>query len=170
MDLYNIALDLIQTRIPGNRKGTETPNWTHSQHVYEILKQHDVAEDVCLAGLLHDIVEDGDTPLEELKKLGFKDRTVELVGLCTHDMTMPDGDARWVKMIARLIDANDSDAWLIKLADVFDNAKSAHTMRPDRERFTKQVKVQLLLSLTVSLVEDHGIWKELARFFVQNPV
>ena len=170
MDLYNIALDLIKTRIPGMRKGTtDIPNWTHSQHVYEILKQHDVAEEVCLAGLLHDVVEDGGVSFDELKTLGFSDRTVALVDLCTHTMTMPDGDARWVKMIARLIDANDHDAWLIKLADVLDNARSSGTMRPDRARFTKQVKVQLLLALTYSLVDDHGIWKDLSRFFHENP-
>lgn len=168
MVLKDLALSLIQTRIPGFRKGTSVPTWTHSQNVFETLTQHNLPEDVCLAGLLHDIVEDGETSLEELSELGFSSRTVALVSLCTHDIAMQEGDARWVKMIARLIDTNDTSAWLIKLADLLDNAKSAHTMSPDRERFNKQTKVPLLLSVTKSLVGNHEIWKELEAFYLKS--
>jgi len=168
MELYDIALNLIQTRIPGFRKGTDVPAYTHSEHVYDTLVRYGLSEDICLAGLLHDIVEDGDTSLEELSSLGFSDRTVALVSLCSHDMSLHDGDARWVKMIARLIEANDRAAWLIKLADLFDNAQSADTMSPARARFNKEVKVPLLLSVTKELAGDHGIWKELEDFYEKN--
>ena len=166
--LYLVASELVQTRITGFRKGTSIPTYTHSQHVYETLSKYNLPEDVTLAGLLHDIVEDSNTTLDELTKLGFSSRTIALVSLCTHDITMQEGDARWVKMIARLIDANDTDAWLIKLADLLDNARSCHTMSPDRERFNKQTKVPLLLSVTKSLVGNHGIWKELEEFYVKS--
>ena len=162
--LDSIALYLIQTRIPGSRKGTDVPAWTHSEHVFETLRRYKLPEEVCLAGMLHDIVEDGETSLEELKELGFSDRTIALVSLCTHDMNMFEGDARWVRMISRLIDANDLDAWSIKLADLFDNAKSAHTMSPDRQRFNMEVKVPLMLSVTKPVAGHLGIWKELSDF------
>jgi (p)ppGpp synthase/HD superfamily hydrolase len=169
MELYDIALNLIQTRIPGFRKGTDVPAYSHSEHVYDILVKYGLAEEICLAGLLHDVIEDGDTSLDELTALGFSDRTVALVSLCTHDMTSSEsGDARWVKMIARLIEANDRAAWLIKLADLFDNAQSADTMSPARARFNKEVKVPLLLSVTKEVAGDHGIWKELADFYEKN--
>jgi (p)ppGpp synthase/HD superfamily hydrolase len=169
MELYDIALNLIQTRIPGFRKGTDVPAYTHSEHVYDMLVRYGLSEEICLAGLLHDVIEDGDTSLEELSSLGFSDRTVELVSLCTHDMTSSEGgDALWVKMIARLIDAKDRGAWLIKLADLFDNAQSADTMSPARARFNKEVKVPLLLAVTKEVAGDHGIWNELAEFYEKN--
>lgn len=166
--LHSIALNLVQTRIPGFRKGTDIPAYTHSIHVFETLTHYGLSEDVCLAGLLHDIVEDSDVSLEELARLGFSDRTIALVSLCTHDVEMDEGDARWVKMIARLIDAENESAWLIKLADLFDNAKMAHTMRPDRARFNKEVKVPLMLSVTKKMMGEHEIWKELADFYAKN--
>ena len=57
---YSIALNLIQTRIKGTCKVSDAPTWTHSQNVFEILTRYGFAEKVCLAVMLHDVIEDSD--------------------------------------------------------------------------------------------------------------
>ena len=45
------------------RKGTDLPYVTHPAHVSIILLRHGFGEDLAIAGLLHDVVEDTDTSL-----------------------------------------------------------------------------------------------------------
>ena len=70
--LEQVAEQLVKTQISGVRKGTtDVPNWTHSSRVRDILRVHGFSDEVILAGLLHDIVEDGGVSLDELRKMGF---------------------------------------------------------------------------------------------------
>jgi len=162
LNLTALAKKLVTERIPGFRKGTsDVPAYIHSINVADSLQKIGCTWDVHLAGLLHDIVEDGDTSLQELKRFGFSDRTIELVDLCSHDKSVQGGDARWVKMIARLVERNDQDAWVIKLADILDNLRSCHTMPEDRQRFMKETKAPLMLKLTEEQLSDLPIWQEL---------
>src|SRR5262245_24388558 len=45
------------------RKGTDLPYIAHPVHVSLILIRHGFGEDLAIAGLLHDVVEDTDVPL-----------------------------------------------------------------------------------------------------------
>jgi (p)ppGpp synthase/HD superfamily hydrolase len=59
-----------------NRKGTVVPYITHPVHVARLLDQHGFSEDVVLAGLLHDVLEDakfGDTLLQIKLSHAFSD-------------------------------------------------------------------------------------------------
>ena len=145
--MWQKASALVQERIKGHRKGTNRPAYMHSIHVAEALRKQGYSDEVCLAGLLHDIVEDGGVSLNDLSEMGFSERIVELVSLCTHNGSIKNRDARWVKMIARLIDANDAEAWAIKLADIEDNLKDSDSMKPDRAKFLREVKAPLLKSV-----------------------
>lgn len=160
-DLFQIAEELVRTRIPGTRKGSDEPAYIHSLRVADALKSHGYPDEVVLAGMLHDIVEDGATSLEELLRLGFSARTTDLVRLCTHDDLVEGGDARWVKMMAGLIDAHDRQAWAIKAADLNDNLKSSHTMPEDRARFMREAKGPFFLRLSFNEIGSDPVWKEL---------
>jgi hypothetical protein len=141
LSLEQRAEALVRERIPGMRKGTtDKPAYTHSFHVRDLLEEHGYGPEVCLAGLLHDIVEDGDVPLEELRAAGFSERVVGLVDLCSHDASIEGTDARWVVMIARLVQADDSDAWAIKVADLADNLRDSGTMEVERREWMVNVK------------------------------
>ena len=136
---------LVLTRIPGMRKGTtDKPAYTHSFHVRDLLEEHGYGFDVCLAGLLHDIVEDGGVSLAELRAAGFSERVVGLVDLCSHDASIEGNDARWVVMIARLVQADDSDAWAIKVADLLDNLRDSGTMEVEWREWMMGVKRALM--------------------------
>lgn len=47
----------------------DVPTYKHSIRVYDSLRDHGFGEDVQMAGLLHDIVEDGNYTFEQLKEL-----------------------------------------------------------------------------------------------------
>lgn len=51
------------------RKGSDTPYIAHVVHVATILLRHDLAEDVVVAGLLHDVVEDCAVAIEQIGEL-----------------------------------------------------------------------------------------------------
>lgn len=131
------------------------------------MRQLGFSEETCLAGLLYDIIEDGNTTFDELRDSGFSPRVIELVGLCTEDETVDEKEARWLRMVARLSDANDPDAWVIKLVDITDNLKDAATMTPERAKYNFETKRPLLLALTRPLLGDSEIWKELESMRLQ---
>ena len=163
------ALKLVREKITGMRKGCEEPAYEYSIRVADTLKKYGYPQDVVVAGLLHDIIEDGGMTMKELLDLGFSERTVSLVDACTHDSAMQNKDARWTKMIARLIDTQDKDAWAIKCADLLDNYASSHTMPEDRATFIRTVKVPLFLSVTKDILGESGVWQQLHQDIRKNP-
>ncbi|MCE9586238.1 HD domain-containing protein [Candidatus Uhrbacteria bacterium] len=162
-DLLIRAKALVKERIPGTRKGSDEPAYIHSTRVSDALARFGFSEEVVIAGMLHDIVEDGDTSLDDLRGMGFSERIVNLVDLCTHDDMIEGGDARWVNMMAGLIDAKDKEAWSIKLADLTDNVKSSDTMPEDRRKFMLEAKAPFLLRLSWNEAGDTPVWNELER-------
>lgn len=161
--LEKLAEELVSTRIPGQRKGMDRPAYMHSFHVRDLLRAAGEGDDVCLAGLLHDIVEDGATSLEDLRNDGFSERVVHLVFLCSHDESLPSNDGRWVDMMAKLVRANDRDAWAIKIADLTSNISDSHGMLPDRRHHMLTVKTPLMLKLTHELLGETVLWKKLEQ-------
>lgn len=122
--------DLVISKIKWNRKGLDIPTYTHSFRVSELLKKYWLSDDVVLAWLLHDIIEDSDTTIDDLKRLWYSERVISLVCLCSHDKNNPDKFWRRRDMIDKLIKAGDTDAWAIKLADISDNLTECHLLSP----------------------------------------
>lgn len=135
------ARQLIQTRIPGTRKGSDTPAWLHSVRVSELLRDHGYGETLQLAGMLHDIVEDGDTSLEELRAMGYPDRVVELVDLASRDPLIQEKYPRWAAMMKRLLASGDREAFALKLADYTDNLSECHLMT-DKDKLDQFLKIK----------------------------
>jgi (p)ppGpp synthase/HD superfamily hydrolase len=61
------------------RKGSDTPYIVHPVHVSVLLIRYGLEEDVVVAGLLHDVVEDQDVPLAEIEA-EFGPAVAEMVG------------------------------------------------------------------------------------------
>lgn len=168
--LYDLAVKLVRERIPGRRKGSTEPAYQHSLRVAERLEQHGYAQDVVLAGLLHDIVEDGETSLEALRAMGFSSRTLEIVDLSSHDMslhvmTTHEKDRRWAGMVARLERANDRDAWAVKVCDLIDNLIGSVTLPPDRRAVFLELKGPTYLVFSRPLLGQSALWTELLEAF-----
>lgn len=155
-DLTIRAEALVKDRIKGHRKGLlDQPNYLHSYRVRDLVSSHhhwdDGDYDLFLAALLHDVIEDGGVTFTDLRVMGFSERTIELVGLCSHDVSIKDKTERWLLMIAKLIQARDDDAWRIKLADLTDNLKQSSGLTPENRRFMVEVKAPLLSRLTKNI-------------------
>ena len=161
--MHAIALNLVQTKITGHRKGLpDVPAYQHSIRVSEAISTWSGADDeTILAALLHDVVDDGGVSFEELRSMGFSENVIHLVDLCSHDVKIADKDARWVNMVARLALAGDARAWAIKLADVRDNLGESESLDESRRNFMLNVKAPLLLKLSEKLLGDQKPWLDL---------
>lgn len=160
-NLEERAEQLVRTRIQGTRKGSKIPAYRHSINVAGTLRRHGYQEDTIVAGMLHDVVEDSPVTFDELVNMGFSERTLRIVKLVTHDSNINSGTVRWVKMITRLTEANDAEAWTVKLADTLDNFRSSESLPPDRREFMQCVKAPLIRELTREMLGHTKIWKEL---------
>ncbi|MBU1747200.1 MAG: HD domain-containing protein [Chloroflexi bacterium] len=76
-----------------NRKGCDIPYITHPVQVSLILLQHGFSEDVAIAGLLHDAVEDQGLPLAQIESQ-FGARVAEIVGALSELKTDAEGHKR----------------------------------------------------------------------------
>lgn len=61
-----------------NRKGTTIPYISHLMNVMKILSENDCENEVIVAGILHDVVEDTPVSLEEVERL-FNKRVASIV-------------------------------------------------------------------------------------------
>ena len=161
--LISRAEELVAARIPGNRKGSDKRAYMHSFEVRDLLQSEGYSEEVCLAGLLHDVIEDSETTFEELEEMGYSPRVLELVRYCTHDNAIEGNDARWVCMMAGLVRGNDAEAWAIKISDILCNIGDSDTMPADRRHILRFVKGRMLLSLTERVLGETFLWKRLER-------
>jgi guanosine-3',5'-bis(diphosphate) 3'-pyrophosphohydrolase len=106
------------------RKGSGVPYIEHPVAVALILDRSGFDEDVVIAGLLHDLVEDTDVTLDEVRK-SFGDRVAEIVAGCSEEKLDAQGQKRpWpdrkrdhLEVVAR---SND-DVYAVVLADKLHN-------------------------------------------------
>ena len=87
------------------------PYITHPLHVAESME----TEDECVVALLHDVLEDTDTTIEDLAQIGISDRQITALKLLCHDDSVPYLD--YVQEIRA-----DPTARTVKLADLHHNS------------------------------------------------
>ncbi len=83
-------------------------------HPFHLAEQMDDEEGVCVA-LLHDVVEDGDVSIDELRSYGFTERVLGAIKLLTHDPDVP-----YMDYVAEV--KKDTLAKKVKLADLTHNS------------------------------------------------
>lgn len=106
------------------RKGTDIPYVSHVFGVMHLLAQVSDDEDVLIAGLFHDILED--VPEEyspEQMAEDFGPRVLSLVQGVTKDATLPDWQARADAYLAHLSEAEEGSV-LVSAADKLHNLLS----------------------------------------------
>lgn len=101
------------------RKILDYPYISHPLSVLFIISHHTNNEDVLVASVLHDTVEDTDTTFEEIENK-FGKQVRDIVDLLTEDKSIVDKDVRKNKQLERFKDA-DNNVLLIKMADIINN-------------------------------------------------
>ena len=82
----------------------------HPFHLAEQMED----ENTTIVALLHDVVEDTEYSLDDLKNMGFPQQVIEALGLLTHDKSVP-----YMDYIAEI--KNNPIAKAVKLADLKHN-------------------------------------------------
>ena len=95
----------------------------HPLHVAEQMRD----EESTVVALLHDVVEDTDYTLDDIREMGFGDRVVEALSLLTHDEAVPYMD--YVRRVAK-----DPLARAVKLADLEHNSDVTRLDRKPTEK------------------------------------
>ena len=113
------------------RKSIDHPYINHCIRVANILKAAGLSGYVLDAAVLHDVVEDTDVTLEELKEQQVPDRALELVDLVTkwwsdHDHTDDVQKVHKPRYYIRIL--GDHDAICLKIADRADNLMDMRLM------------------------------------------
>lgn len=126
-DRYEVALALAASAHHNQlRKLGDDPYIVHLVHVSVILIRHGFSEDVAIAGLLHDIVEDQEVPLQDIEaQLG--PAVAEMVAALT-EWKSEDGverpwEVRKHEALRHLQEAS-REAAAVKAADTLHNAHS----------------------------------------------
>lgn len=108
------------------RKGTDIPYIAHVVHVSVILIRHGFDEEIAIAGLLHDVVEDCDVPLDRLAD-AFGARVAGLVEAVSEQKSADDVELPWEERkeykLAHLR-AGGPDVAALKAADAIHNVRS----------------------------------------------
>ncbi|NJP07447.1 MAG: bifunctional (p)ppGpp synthetase/guanosine-3',5'-bis(diphosphate) 3'-pyrophosphohydrolase [Chloroflexaceae bacterium] len=157
------------------RKGSDIPYFTHVVHVAAILERYGLPEDVVVAGLLHDLIEDTDVPAQQIADQ-FGERVRDLVLA----VTKPDDNHSWEEQRAALVmqveASNDPHVAALKAADTLHNAQSiVHDLRTDGpvvwQRFKRGPESILpyyraTLQAVQRLLSDHALVAELEAAIV----
>ena len=108
------------------RKGGDTPYIAHVVHVSVLLIRHGFGEDLAVAGLLHDVVEDCGVPLEQVRAL-FGDEVARLVDAVSERKEQDGVRLAWAQRkeqkLAALRDGGP-DVAALKAADAIHNLRS----------------------------------------------
>ena len=124
------------------------PYIEHPVAVAERLERHGYGEEVLAAALLHDVVEDSETTVEELRQ-EFGERVAELVATLSDDASIDDYRTRKDEHRARVHEF-DGAAFAIYGADKLTNSSMLHrSLEREGDAVRGEFKVPLELKLEV---------------------
>jgi (p)ppGpp synthase/HD superfamily hydrolase len=108
------------------RKGTDLPYIAHPVHVSIIMIRHGFDEDLTIAGLLHDVVEDCDVPLAAIAAQ-FGEHVAQLVEAVSETKAADGAELPWEQRKAEKLahlQAGGPEVAALKAADAIHNARS----------------------------------------------
>lgn len=111
------------------RKGSRVPYLIHPLSVARILLDHGCSDELAVAALLHDTVEDTDVTVEEIRSI-FGDGVARLVEFATEPEKLWSWERRKEHTL-EVLASGETPALLLCLADKLDNIRS---IRYDLER------------------------------------
>lgn len=111
-------------------------------HPFHLAEQMETEETV-IAALLHDVIEDTDCTLDDLKKEGFPDSVINALSLLTHDKSIP-----YMDYVAKI--KNDPVAKAVKLADLQHNSDLSRLDKVDEKARSRAAKYAEAIKLLTS--------------------
>ena len=122
-----------------HREQTDKSGMPYVFHPFHLAEQMDT-EDAIIVALLHDVVEDTDYTLDDLRKMGFGDTVIDALTLMTHDPKVPYMD------YVRAIGTNPL-ATKVKLADLRHNSDLGRLTHVDQKALDRVEKYRKAIAL-----------------------
>ncbi len=130
----------------------------HSLKVGINLCNNGYNKNIVIAGILHDILEDTETKIEEIKK-EFGLEVAELVESNTFNEKIKDETERYKELFNRCLSVG-KDALIIKAADILDNS-NYYSLSKDKEKLIE--KMNYFMSISKKLIGNEDIFQELQK-------
>lgn len=111
-------------------------------HPFHLAEQMDSEESVIVA-LLHDVVEDTEITLEQLREMGFSEPVLEALRLMTHQSGVP-----YMEYVARI--SKNALATKVKLADLAHNSDTTRLEHLDDKALARVEKYKQAAALLKS--------------------
>lgn len=121
--IHNAIIFAAQMHKNQIRKGTDLPYIIHPMEVMQILTENGCSEDLIIAGILHDVLEDTAATPEIIENL-FGSKVLSLVTSETQNINKPWKERRQEALLK--IAQEDKDAQLVFCADKLSNIKSIY--------------------------------------------
>lgn len=126
-----------------HRDQTDKSGMPYVFHPFHLAEQMDTEESTTVA-LLHDVVEDTDYTLEDLKAMGFPNNVIDALALMTHDPRVP--YMEYVKAISE-----NPLATKVKLADLRHNSDLSRLDSVDEKALSRVKKYAAAIELLESV-------------------
>lgn len=134
--LVKLAIQLAFDAHRGQYDKGGLPYVTHPLHVAESMD----TEDECVVALLHDVLEDTEITVDDLRQWGITDRQIEALILLCHDESVP-----YLEYIQKL--RTDPIAVKVKIADLRHNADLTRLAEATEEDWKRVEKYKQALQL-----------------------
>lgn len=154
-----------------HRKGTTIPYIVHIYEVYEYLREERADEETLIAGVLHDVVEDTGTSIDEIKE-HFGENIANLVSIESEVKGLPYLVRKTMHM-QKLKQASDN-AKLINCADKLSNLRTIYLDKLYfKDKFWSKFnapkeEIQQYYTMAIdalSSIKDRDIYKQLCKYY-----
>jgi len=138
------------------------PVVVHSLRVAFYLDFLGYPKEIVIAALLHDILEDSEVTLEELKKR-FGGKVAKVVEVNSLDLSLPKNAGRYKKAYS-LAKENGLDALLIRGADLLDNSKYYYLVKSKDLKKLLLWKYDYFLKISEELIGNTQVFKDFKTY------
>ncbi|MBI2050523.1 MAG: bifunctional (p)ppGpp synthetase/guanosine-3',5'-bis(diphosphate) 3'-pyrophosphohydrolase [Parcubacteria group bacterium] len=156
-DLLRLAFEFAQEAHQGRARKNGEPYINHPFETAKTLARYHLDQDTIIAGLLHDVPEDTDKTLAEVRKEFGKDVAGLVEGITKLGKLKYRGIERYIENLRKMFVAMASDIRVIfiKFADRLHNLKTLDALEPEkRERIARET-----LEIYAPIANRLGIWQ-----------
>ena len=131
----------------------------HSTRVGMHLDELSYSDDIVIAGILHDVIEDTAVRIEEIEDK-FGKKVARIVRANSYDNSIVDRNKRYEDTFKRCL-KEGRDALVVKAADILDNS-FYYSRAPSREMEKDLLeRMKLFINLSQPILKNDPIWEEL---------
>jgi len=133
----------------------------HSIKVGFYLYEMGYSKDIVLAGLLHDILEDTETPINNLHDK-FDSNVAKIVSATSFNTSINDKTEQFQDMFNRCLKCG-KEALIVKAVDIMDNSSYIHLVTDRKTRDWLLFKMKSFINISKEMIQDEEIWSDLNK-------